>query len=85
MKALSVISRLAVMPCATNQPERALDEGGDGRGLLVGVQLDVGQAGVVVDDRVSEVVADAGLGRIQLRLRCERSPVTAWPGRSKRA
>ena len=35
-------------------------ERGDGRCVLVGEQLDVGQAGVVVDDRVREVVADAG-------------------------
>jgi hypothetical protein len=37
----------------------ASDEAGDGRGALVGVQLAVGQAGVVVDDRVRELVAPA--------------------------
>ena len=38
--------------------ERALDEGDDGRGALVGVQLGVGQAAVVVDRRVGELLAD---------------------------
>jgi hypothetical protein len=37
------------------------DERGDGRGLLVLVQLDEGQAGVVVDDCVREHVADPGV------------------------
>jgi hypothetical protein len=35
----------------------ALDEAGDGAGALVGVQLDVGEAGVVIDDGVGELVA----------------------------
>jgi hypothetical protein len=35
----------------------ALDEGGDGLGLLVGVDLGEGQAGVVIDDRVGELPA----------------------------
>jgi hypothetical protein len=43
------------------EPERALDERGDGGRLLVGVQFGVDQAGVVVDDRVAELPADAGL------------------------
>jgi hypothetical protein len=43
------------------EDERALDEAGDRRCLLVGVELDVGEAGVVVDDRVREVVAEPRL------------------------
>jgi hypothetical protein len=39
--------------------ECALDEGGDGVGALVWVELAVGVAGVVVDDRVHPLVADA--------------------------
>ena len=39
--------------------ERPLDEGGHRRGPLVRMELDVGQARVVVDDRVRVVVADA--------------------------
>ena len=35
-------------------------EGGDGACPLVGVQLAVGQAGVVVDDGVGVLVADTG-------------------------
>ena len=38
--------------------ERALDEAGDGCCSLVLVELDVGEPGVVVDDRVRVVVAD---------------------------
>jgi hypothetical protein len=53
-------------PCgdAVGGEERqgAFDKAGNGRGLLVVVELDVGQAGVVVDDRVRVVVADAGAG-----------------------
>jgi hypothetical protein len=45
---------------ALKPSQSALHECGDGRGALIGVQLDVGQAGVVVDDRVREVVANAG-------------------------
>jgi hypothetical protein len=41
--------------------ERAFDEGGYGLGLLVIVELDVGEPRVVVDDRVREVVADLRL------------------------
>jgi hypothetical protein len=48
-----------------------------GWAALVGVQFDVGEARVVVDDRVRVVVADSGLGSPQLRERWERSPVTA--------
>jgi hypothetical protein len=44
--------------------ERSLDEAGHGRGPLVAVELDVGEARVVVDDRVREVVADEPL-RVQ--------------------
>lgn len=51
---------------------------------LVVAELDVGDPRVVVDDRVGEVVAHLRSGAIQSRLRWERSPVTAWPGRSKR-
>jgi hypothetical protein len=40
--------------------ERTLDEGGHSRRPLIVQELDVGQARVVVDDRVREVVADAG-------------------------
>ena len=72
-------------PVLGEEGERPLDEAGDRRGFLVVVELDVGEPGVVVDDRVREVVADPRLGRIQLRERCERSPVTRWPGRRKRA
>ena len=59
---MSVISRFALMPCCGEEGERALDEAGDGRGRLVGVELDVGEPGVVVDDRVRVVVADPRLG-----------------------
>jgi hypothetical protein len=37
-----------------------LDEAGNGDGLLVWVQLDVGQSGVVIDDRVGVVLSNAG-------------------------
>jgi hypothetical protein len=37
--------------------ERSADELGDSLGALVAVQLDIGQAGVVIDDRVREVIA----------------------------
>ena len=39
--------------------EAAFDEGGDGRGLLVWVELRVGQSRVVVDERVHELVSDS--------------------------
>jgi hypothetical protein len=42
--------------------ERALDKAGDGRCLLVVVELGIGEPRVVVDDRVRVVVADPGLG-----------------------
>ena len=45
-------------PMLREEGERPLDESGDGRGLLVGVELDVGEPRMVVDDRVREVVAD---------------------------
>jgi hypothetical protein len=35
------------------EADRPLDEADDGRPALVGVQLGVGEAGVVVDDRVA--------------------------------
>ena len=41
--------------------ERPLEEAGHCRCPLVGVELDVGEPGVVVDDGVFVVVADAGL------------------------
>jgi hypothetical protein len=47
---------------AAVEGQRAFEEGGDGAGALVVVQLDVGQARVVVDDRVHVVVADARFG-----------------------
>ena len=53
---------MSVKPC-----ERPGDKRGDGRCRLVLVQLDVRQPRVVIDDRVSEVVADVlghpGAGR----------------------
>ena len=50
------------MPWPAKNAEGALDEAGHGQRELVAVQLDVGQARVVVDHRVGVVVADAGLG-----------------------
>ena len=50
----------------------ALDEAGAGVALFVGVDLGVGDAGVVVDHRVDVVEADAGL-----LLRCARSHLPA--------
>ena len=47
---------------AVAERKRTLDEGCDGRGFLVGVELDIGEPGVVVDDRVRVVVADPRLG-----------------------
>ena len=41
--------------------EGSFDEGGHGRCFLVWVELDVGEAGVVVNDRVRVVVADSRL------------------------
>ena len=41
--------------------ERSLDEAGDGFGFLVVVELDLGEPGVVVDDRVHDVEAGAVL------------------------
>src|SRR5712691_4577292 len=43
------------------EAERPLEEAGYRRRLLVVVELDVGEAGAVVDDRVRVVVADPGL------------------------
>jgi len=45
------------MPWPAKKAERALGERDDGRGLLVGVDLGVGQAAVVVDHRVTELPA----------------------------
>ena len=45
---------------AGEELERAGNERGDCRGLLVAVDLGVGQAAVVIDDRVAELPADAG-------------------------
>jgi hypothetical protein len=64
---------------------RPLDEAGDGCCLLVSVELDEGEPGVVVDDRVRVVVADPCVWTHPVRERRERSPVTRWPGRRKRA
>src|SRR4051812_10072008 len=50
--------RRAVMPFAAKNPS-ALDERDDGGGLLVAVDLGVGQAAVVVDHRVTELSPDA--------------------------
>src|SRR5205807_6505561 len=44
-------------PVAGEELQGAFNEGGDGGGLLVVVQLAVGQAGVVIDDRVAELPA----------------------------
>jgi hypothetical protein len=44
-------------PVALVEGERALEEGDDGGGLLVVVDLGVGKPGVVVDDRVHDVGA----------------------------
>ena len=41
--------------------ERSFDEGGDGLGSLVVVELEIGESRVVVDDRVRVVVADPRL------------------------
>ncbi len=59
-----------------------LDESGHRQGSLVGVELAVGEPGVVVDKRVHELVADP---HPLLSARQCRSPVRAWPGRLKRA
>jgi hypothetical protein len=59
---LSVISRFTALPCSAEEGEGSFDEAGHGLGLLVGVELDVGEPRVVVDDRVREVVADPRLG-----------------------
>jgi hypothetical protein len=58
---MSVISRFAVMSWLAKN-ECPLEEAGHGRGFLVWVELDVGQPGVVVDDRVAKSLADPGLG-----------------------
>ncbi len=62
--------------------ERAFGEGHDGGVALVVVELDVGQARVVVDDRVGVFVPVAALLSACVEV---RSPVSAWPGRAKRA
>jgi len=46
---------------ALEEGEGAFDEAGDGLGLVVVVELDVGEPRVVVDDRVRDVVADPRL------------------------
>jgi hypothetical protein len=45
-------------PLRSEEGERPIDEAGHGRRLLVSVEVDVGEPGVVVDDRVRVVVAD---------------------------
>jgi hypothetical protein len=49
-------------PVLGEEDKGTLDERGDGLGFLVIVELDVGEPGVVVDDRVREVVTDPRLG-----------------------
>jgi hypothetical protein len=46
---------------ALEEGECSLDEAGNGGRPLVVVELDIGEPGVVVDDRVREVVADPRL------------------------
>src|SRR6266536_2403822 len=67
-------------PVLSVEGERALEEAGHRRGSLVVVELDEGEPGMVVDDRVREVVADPcpdtpaaqGLGAIA-------GDAVAWP------
>jgi hypothetical protein len=49
-------------PLAFEEGERSFDEAGDGLGVLVVVELDVGESGVLGDDRLREVGADSCLG-----------------------
>ncbi len=46
---------------ALKERERATHEGNHGLGPLVWMKLGVGETGVVVDDRVRELIAPAGL------------------------
>ena len=62
--------------------KRSGNESGDGWGSLVGVDLGVGQACVVIDDRVAELPADAFA---PLLAGAVRSPVTLCPGRENLA
>ena len=56
---MSVITRsMRAMPWPRSSSRRPLQEGRAGRAALVGQDLAVGQAGVVVDQRVDVVVAD---------------------------
>jgi hypothetical protein len=57
--ALSVMIRRGCTP-REKPVERSSDERGDGVGALVGVQLAVGQAGVVIDDGVGILIAPPG-------------------------
>jgi hypothetical protein len=52
------MSRFGSMPWGGVEGEAALDEGGDRRGALIGVEFAVGQPRVVVDERVHPLVAD---------------------------
>ena len=49
---------LGADPVGGEEGEGAFHEAGHGRCLLVVVELDVGEPGAVVDDRVGKVVAD---------------------------
>jgi hypothetical protein len=50
------------MPCSAKKASARSTKAGYRRGAFVVVELDVGEPGVVVDDRVGVVVADPGLG-----------------------
>src|SRR5207237_1339942 len=66
------------------EPERALDEAGHRLGLFVGADLGVDQPGVVVDDRVTELPADAGLLLGAGAVTIARDGVT-WPREARQA
>jgi hypothetical protein len=55
---LSLISRRGWIPSFCERSERSPDEAGHGLRFRVGEYLGVGEAGVVVDDRVHDVVAE---------------------------
>ena len=68
-------------PVAGEDSSARPTKGGHRRGALVGLQLGVGEPGVVVDDRVDDSwpIRMRFSGAVR-----KRSPVTAWPGRVKR-
>ena len=84
IQALSVCRRRAVMPCPAKNASARETKAGDGRGLLVWVQLAEHQAGVVIDDRVTELPAP-GRARFSARGAVPVPTVTACPGRVNRA